>query len=91
MAVLELCELMDIPARIGEITKDELLEADEVFMASMAEGIMPIRRIDDRILSNGAPGRSRSGFAMPIGPSVTKGGTPPRSTMPKSTGDQRYG
>ena len=51
MAVLELCELMDIPARIGEITKDELLEADEVFMASTAGGIMPIRRIDDRILS----------------------------------------
>ena len=47
---------MDIPARIGKITKDKLLEADEVFMASTAEGIMPIRRIDDRILSNGAPG-----------------------------------
>lgn len=55
-SVHELCDLLAIPNRSGHITKDELLDADEVFMASTAGGVMPIRQIDERILSNGAPG-----------------------------------
>jgi len=55
-SVHELCDLLGIPNRKRHVTKDELLNADEIFMASTAGGIMPIRQIDERILSNGAPG-----------------------------------
>ncbi|MBN35608.1 MAG: branched-chain amino acid--2-keto-4-methylthiobutyrate aminotransferase [Rhodospirillaceae bacterium] len=55
-AVHDLCELMGQPDAQRDITRDELLDADEIFMASTAGGIMPIRQINERILSNGAPG-----------------------------------
>jgi branched-chain amino acid aminotransferase len=55
-AVHDLCELMGLPHAQRDITRDELLDADEIFMASTAGGIMPIRQINERILSNGAPG-----------------------------------
>ena len=55
-SVHELCDLLGIPHRRGDIAKDVLLGADEVFIVSTAGGVMPIRRIEDRPLSNGAPG-----------------------------------
>ncbi|MBT5434957.1 MAG: branched-chain amino acid--2-keto-4-methylthiobutyrate aminotransferase, partial [Rhodospirillaceae bacterium] len=55
-AVHELCDLMDLPNENRDITRDELLDADEIFMASTAGGVMPIRQINERMLSNGAPG-----------------------------------
>ena len=54
--VRELCEELDIGFSLGAITPDELREADEVFISSTAGGIMPISRVDDRILGNGRPG-----------------------------------
>lgn len=56
MAVLDLCEHLDVPSRVGNMTGDDLLDADEIFLASTAGGVMPIRQINGRILSNGAPG-----------------------------------
>ncbi|MCP5150580.1 MAG: aminotransferase class IV [Ectothiorhodospiraceae bacterium] len=54
--VRELCELVGIPFSLGRVTPDELRDADEVFLSSTAGGIMPISRVDDRVLSNGRPG-----------------------------------
>ena len=54
--VHELCDSMEIANAHRDMTAGELLEADEIFMASTAGGIMPIVRIEDRTLSNGAPG-----------------------------------
>lgn len=55
-SVRELCEALDIPFEIGRIIPDDLRDADEVFLATTAGGIMPVSRVDERILGNGRPG-----------------------------------
>ena len=52
----ELCAELDIPFALKRITPDELRDADEVFISSTAGGVMPVARIDERILGNGRPG-----------------------------------
>lgn len=54
--VLELCDELDIPFALARITPDELRDADEIFISSTAGGVMPVSRIDDRILGNDRPG-----------------------------------
>jgi branched-chain amino acid aminotransferase len=56
LSVLELCAEQGIPARLGRLTADDLRDADEVFCATTAGGVMPASRIDGRILSNDRPG-----------------------------------
>lgn len=56
LSVLELCAELGIPARIGPLTANELRNADELFCATTAGGVMPASRIDDCILSNDRPG-----------------------------------
>ena len=34
----------------------ELMEADEVFLSTSGGGVMPVRRINDRVFSNGTAG-----------------------------------
>jgi branched-chain amino acid aminotransferase len=55
-SVHELCEELNIPFALAGITPDELRDADEVFISSTAGGVMPVTRIDERILGNGRPG-----------------------------------
>jgi len=55
-SVLDLCQELGIPAEIRPITGAELLEADEVFTATTAGGVMPAARIDGRIKGNDRPG-----------------------------------
>jgi len=55
-SVLELCDELGIPARIGRITRQQLLDADEVFTATTAGGVMPVSRVDGRIYNNDRPG-----------------------------------
>lgn len=55
-SVRELCEELGISFALGRMTPDELRDADEVFISSTAGGVMPITRVDDRILGNGSPG-----------------------------------
>jgi branched-chain amino acid aminotransferase len=55
-SVAELCEELELPFALRAITPDELRAADEVFISSTAGGVMPVTRIDDRILGNGRPG-----------------------------------
>ena len=54
--VLELCDELGLAARPGRLRAADLLEADEVFAVTTAGGIMPVARIDNRILSNDRPG-----------------------------------
>ena len=54
--VEDLCRELGIGFEYGAVTADSLREADEAFLSSTAGGVIPVTRIDDRILSNGAPG-----------------------------------
>ena len=56
MSVYELCGDMGIKSEIRAITADEMRNADEVFLATTAGGIMPASRIDGRIMGNDRPG-----------------------------------
>ncbi len=55
-SVRELCEELGVPFEICRITPEELRDADEVFLSTTAGGIMPVSRVDDRILGNDRPG-----------------------------------
>lgn len=55
-SVLELCEMLDIPARIAPLRSEDLFSADEMFCTTTAGGIMPVSRINDHIMSGGKPG-----------------------------------
>jgi branched-chain amino acid aminotransferase len=54
--VLDLCALQGIAAAITPLRREDLLNADEMFMASTAGGIMPVARVDGHIMSNDRPG-----------------------------------
>ena len=56
LTVRELCEELGIAFELGRVTPEELRDADEVFLSSTAGGVMPIVRVDDRVLGNGRPG-----------------------------------
>lgn len=53
---------LEIAAELGIHTQEErvsverFLNADEAFLTSTAGGILPITRVDERVLGNGAPG-----------------------------------
>ncbi len=53
---IELCAALDIPCEEIEVPVARFLEADEVFITSTAGGVMPVTRVEGRILGNGAPG-----------------------------------
>jgi branched-chain amino acid aminotransferase len=55
-SVFELCDDLGLPWRKGRITADQLRQADEVFTATTAGGIMPVSRVDGRIFGNDRPG-----------------------------------
>lgn len=54
--VEELCGELGVGFAYGTVAAESLREADEAFLSSTAGGVIPVTRIDDRILSNGAPG-----------------------------------
>ena len=55
-SVLELCAELGVPAEIAPIPRALLEDADEVFAATTAGGVMPVARIGARILGNDRPG-----------------------------------
>jgi len=55
-SVFELCDEMGIPTEIRDIPADEFRQADEIFTCTTAGGIMPVSRIDGRMMNNDAPG-----------------------------------
>lgn len=54
--VLELAANSNIERKVAPITADDLRSAEEVFMSSTAGGIMPIRSVDKKRVSDGSPG-----------------------------------
>ena len=56
LSVLELCAAMGIEAAVAPISRAFLEDADEVFAATTAGGVMPVARIGRHILSNDRPG-----------------------------------
>ena len=56
LSVKELCAELGIPFQIRKLPVDELKDADEIFLATTAGGIMPASRIDGRIMGNDRPG-----------------------------------
>lgn len=56
MTVRDLAAELGVAAQTGDYRPEALLEADEAFICSTAGGIMPVIKVDNRTLSNGAPG-----------------------------------
>jgi branched-chain amino acid aminotransferase len=56
LSVMELCQDLGLGFAIRPLPAAELREADEIFLATTAGGIMPASRIDGRILGNDRPG-----------------------------------
>ncbi len=45
-----------LAAREGWLTPDDLYRADEAFLASSVAGVLPVTRVDDRLIGAGRPG-----------------------------------
>lgn len=54
--VLELAARLGVPAHEAELMPDSLLHADEVFITSSVRELVPVVRVDDAVIGNGAPG-----------------------------------
>lgn len=54
--IIELAERGNLKARLGRITETDLKRAEEVFITSSAGGVIPVVRIDDAAVGDGAPG-----------------------------------
>jgi branched-chain amino acid aminotransferase len=54
--VLDICSELQIPYAANDISAMELQNADEVFTATTAGGIVPVTRVNGQILGNDAPG-----------------------------------
>jgi branched-chain amino acid aminotransferase len=60
-SVLELCEELGLPCAVADIPRATLEDADEVFLATTAGGVMPVSRVGpvaggQRIMGNDRPG-----------------------------------
>lgn len=55
-SVVELCAELGVETEIRPMTAAELRDADEIFLATTAGGVMPASRIDGRIMGNDRPG-----------------------------------
>jgi branched-chain amino acid aminotransferase len=56
LSVQDLCGELGLGYAARAVQPDELRDADEIFIATTAGGIMPVSRIDGRILCNDRPG-----------------------------------
>jgi len=56
-AVIDLCEETGLPFQETLMKKDDLYEADEVFLTGTAAEIVPVIKIDSRRIGNGKPGK----------------------------------
>lgn len=55
-SVFDLCDRLEIPREVRPLAAEELREADEILTSTTAGGVMPVSRIDGRILGNDRPG-----------------------------------
>jgi branched-chain amino acid aminotransferase len=54
--VIELAHEAGLEAGEGDLYPDDLHRSDEVFITSSIRGVMPVTRVDDAVISGGAPG-----------------------------------
>jgi len=54
--VFDLAEELSVNAKTANLAAEDLSEANEAFLSTTAGGIIPITRVNDRPLGNGAPG-----------------------------------
>jgi branched-chain amino acid aminotransferase len=55
-SVFDLAEEMGVGAKTANLAPQELVEAPEAFLSTTAGGIIPVTRVNERPLGNGAPG-----------------------------------
>jgi hypothetical protein len=52
--VIEMAQALGLPLHCRALPADELRQADEVFLSSSAGGVLPVTRLDGRMLADGA-------------------------------------
>ncbi len=55
-SVIELCDELGIDCAARPVPASELRDADEVFFSTTAGGVMPVARLDGRMMGNDRPG-----------------------------------
>lgn len=55
-SVIELCPELGLKSGYAPLRREDLMEADEVFLSTTAFGIMPVSRVNDHIMTNDRPG-----------------------------------
>ncbi len=56
-AILELAKKM-FDIQLGPIHLDQLLSADEIFISGTNKGVLPVTRVDEKIIKDGRPGKN---------------------------------
>jgi branched-chain amino acid aminotransferase len=56
LSAIDLCREMGLPCEVRKVPVSELRDADEIFVTGTAGGIVPVTRLDNRILGNDRPG-----------------------------------
>ncbi|UCD57402.1 MAG: aminotransferase class IV [Candidatus Hydrogenedentota bacterium] len=56
LTVLELAEALNIDGGLCKVPEEVLRAADEIFLASTAGGVMPVKSLDDKPVGEGKPG-----------------------------------
>ena len=54
--LLQLIKDMGMEYKVAAISKDELLDADEIFYCGSASEVTPIKQIDDHVVGTGKAG-----------------------------------
>ena len=54
--ILEISKQNNIPNQVGNITRDELYTAEEIFLTGTAAGIKPVIEVDKRLIADGEVG-----------------------------------
>jgi D-alanine transaminase len=55
--VIELCRELEIPVKEKAFTVEELIHADEVFITATKLDVVPITKIDEKVIGAGEPGK----------------------------------
>jgi branched-chain amino acid aminotransferase len=55
-AVIELAEEMQIPVQQTSLTRHDIFIADECFLTGSAAEVIPVAKLDSRVIGNGKPG-----------------------------------
>lgn len=54
--VIEIAQTLGMPVELRALPAEELRSADEAFLSTSGGGVLPVTRVDDRVLGDGVPG-----------------------------------